>query len=320
MAGNGIARILVTGAAGFIGSHLVERLLAENYEVVGLDDFSTGRQENLPPIGTPRFHFVRGDLCDPTLCRMLCEGVSAVLHQAAHNSALRSFSRPRESLMVNLLGLLTLLEAARDAGVQRVVYASSSSVYGPQSQVPCREQDRCMPRSPYAISKLAAEELAQTFSAEYQLVTIGLRYFNVFGPRQSTCGEYGAVVPRFIKACLRGDAPVIFGDGSAARDFTYIENVVDANLRALLAETTLSGRVYNIGCGTAHTIKSLYDQIAEQLGPVPLPVFDQGRRGDARSSLADLSAAMSDLGYRPRFDLLSGLIPTIAWYKETLSI
>lgn len=323
MEGTAKTRILVTGAAGFIGSHLVERLLAEGYEVIGLDDLSTGKRENLPSPGTPGFRFVEGDVCDPVLSRALCKGVSAVLHQAAHNSALRSFAHPRETLRVNLFGSLTLLEAARDAGVERIVYASSSSVYGPQSQVPSSEQVKGMPRSPYAVSKLAAEELAQTFSAEYQLVTIGLRYFNVFGPRQSICSEYGAVVPRFINACLQGEAPVIYGDGSAARDFTYVDNVVDANMQALRAESGLSGRVFNIGCGTSHTVMSLYELIAEQLAKqihvVPTPVLGRARPGDARGSLADLRAATRELGYRPRIDLRAGLVPTIAWYKERLS-
>ena len=319
MASGSAPRVLVTGAAGFIGSHLVARLLHEGCEVVGLDDLSTGHRENLPSAETPHFRFVEGNLCDAALSRSLCTGVAAILHQAAHNSVQRSFARPREALTVNLLGCLTLLEAARDTGVERFIYASSSSVYGPHSRTPCREQDAVMPRSPYAVSKLAMETLAQTFSAEYQLMTIGLRYFNVFGPRQSVCSEYGAVVPRFIKSCLRGEPAEIFGNGMAARDFTYVENIVDANLRALRADASLSGRVYNVGCGAAHTVMSLYELIAEQLGPVPPPVLSQARRGDARSSLADLSAAQSELGYRPLIDLKAGLVQTIAWYREHLS-
>lgn len=318
MAGSVAARVVVTGAAGFIGSHLVERLLIEGYEVIAVDDLSSGQRQNLPAGGTPRFRFVQGDVCDEALSRELCDGAAAVFHQAARSSVSRSFARPRDALTVNTLGCLSLLEAARAAGVPRFIYASSSSVYGPSGQGPCCEQSPVRPRSPYAVSKLAAEELARTFSEQYQLMTIGLRYFNVFGPRQLAHGEYAAVVPRFITACLRGDSPVIYGDGSAARDFTYVDNVVDANLCALRAEALLGGRIYNIGCGAAHTVTALYEHIAQRIQPGPAPIYAPERPGDVRSSLADLRAAAAELGYRPRVDLHAGLALTISWYKERL--
>lgn len=313
------SRVLVTGAAGFIGSHLVDQLLLEGYEVTGLDDLSSGERKNLPADSIPGFRFVQGDICNSALLKELCRGVSAVVHQAARSSVQRSFARPMEALTVNTLGCLSLLEAARDAGVERFVYASSSSVYGPQGQSPCSEEYPARPRSPYAVSKLAAEELAHTFSAEYKLMTIGLRYFNVFGPRQSATSQYAAVVPRFVTACLRGESPIIHGDGSISRDFTYIENVVHANLLALRVMGNPKSRVYNVGCGNAHTIFALYQHVARELGSGPSPIFAPERPGDVRHSLADLRLATAELGYRPRFDLRSGLGPTIAWYKQCMA-
>jgi UDP-N-acetylglucosamine 4-epimerase len=325
---------LVTGVAGFIGSNLLEALLKLHQRVVGFDNFSTGSRKNLDEVRAlvptrcwARFHFIQGDLADLQACRRACDGVDYVLHQAALGSVPRSIADPLSSHHSNSTGFLNMLVGCRDANVRRLVYASSSSVYGDQPDLPKVEEKIGRPLSPYAATKLMDEVYAEVFARTYDLPCIGLRYFNVFGPRQDPDGAYAAVIPKWIAALLRREPVHINGDGETSRDFCYVENVVQANL--LAATTDLPGavnQVYNIAVGERTTLNQLY-QFTQQLlqGRDPLfpkqrPVYREFRPGDVRHSLADISKARQLLGYLPTHPLEAGLELAMDWYiKQTLA-
>ena len=302
-------KVLITGGAGFIGSHLARRSLALGHDVAVLDDLSTGRRRNLDEVMAD-LEFFEGDIRSPSDVEQAIAGCDAVLHQAALPSVPRSIACPADSHEVNATGTLNVLIAARDAGVQRFVLASSSSVYGSTPGLPKKEEMPTLPLSPYAVAKCAAESYARSFHGVYGLETVGLRYFNVFGPRQDPQSEYAAVVPRFIAAFRAGEAPVICGDGEQSRDFTYVENVVDANMAALVSEAA-PGRVYNIACGERITLNQLVHGLRQQIGTSVEPVHGPPRPGEVRHSMADVSRAREDLGYEPRIGLAEGLSRTV---------
>jgi nucleoside-diphosphate-sugar epimerase len=311
-------KYLVTGGAGFIGSHLVEALLRRGEAVVVLDNFATGRRENLDAAlearrpGAPEPIVVEGDVREPAVVRQAMSGVTHVLHQAALASVPRSIAEPVASHEVNATGTLHLLLAAREARVTRFVYASSSSAYGDSPTLPKVETMATSPLSPYAIGKLAGEHYCRVFSTLYEVPTIALRYFNIFGPRQDPNSQYAAVVPRFLTAALEGHSPIVYGDGGQSRDFTYIDNAVDANLRACDAPATAVGGAYNIACGKSATLLEMLSVIGRITGKTIHPVHEPGRPGDVRDSLADITAARRHLGYAPNIDLEEGLRRTAA--------
>lgn len=309
---------LVTGGAGFIGSHLVERLCKERQKVRVIDNLSTGKKGNIAPFMN-EIEFIEGDIRDLELVRRVMKGVDYVLHQAAVPSVPRSIKDPLTTNTVNVQGTLNVLLAARDAGVKRVIYASSSSVYGNTSTLPKHEDMRPEPRSPYAVSKLAGECYCKVFYHVYGLETVVLRYFNVFGPRQDPESQYAAVIPKFIMALLRGEPPMIFGDGEQSRDFTYVENVVEANLLAAKAPD-VAGEVLNIACGERISINQLVAILGEIIGTKIKPMYAPPRPGDVRHSLADISKAQRLLGYQVKVDLLEGLRRTVEWYKHVLNV
>jgi nucleoside-diphosphate-sugar epimerase len=309
--------VLVTGGAGFIGSHLVDALVERGSRVRVLDDLSTGRRENLAAV-LERIELVEGDIRDPEACRRAAEGVRVVLHQAALGSVPRSMEDPATTIAVNVSGTANVFAAARrstrEGGAARVVYASSSSVYGDSEALPKREGEEGRPLSPYALSKAMDEELAQVFGTAFGMELVGLRYFNVYGPRQDPAGPYAAVVPRFFAACRAGEAPLIHGDGEQSRDFTYVADAVAANLLAAAAPAAACGRAYNVAGGRRSTINELAAEIRHLTrawaGPCPEPVHADTRPGDVRHSLADLTAARDALGYEPRVPLPEGLART----------
>ncbi len=314
-------RYLVTGGAGFIGSNIVEALLRRGERVVVLDDFSTGRPENLEaairtgPAGSRDTETHRGDIRDEAMVLRVMRGVTHVLHQAALPSVQRSVEDPLASHQVNATGTLNLLSAARAAGVRRFVYASSSSVYGDTPELPKVETMTPAPLSPYAVSKLAGEYYCRIFHGLYGLETISLRYFNVFGPRQDPTSEYAAVVPNFVQAALSGKAPAVHGDGLQSRDFTYIDNAVEANVRACEAPSTAAGRAFNVACGESATLLDLLRCLEGVIGSPIRPVHDRPRPGDVRHSLASIDAARRDLGYSPSVGLEEGVRRTVAWFR-----
>lgn len=307
-----LSTILVTGGAGFIGSHLVEALVARGERVRVLDDFSTGWRENLAGVAH-RIELVEGDVAHLPTVQAAMEGVDHVLHQAALPSVPRSIEDPAATHRANVQGTLNVLLAAKEAGVKRVVYASSSSVYGDSPQLPKRETIPPRPLSPYAASKVAAEEYCRVFAHVYGLPTVILRYFNIFGPRQDPTSQYAAVIPKFITAMLRGKRPVIYGDGRQCRDFTYVDNVVRANLLAC-QDGIPSGEVFNVACGRRHTVLELVEVLNHILGTEIEPRFAAPRPGDVRHSLASLTKAEEVLGYRVVVDFLAGLQRTVEWY------
>jgi nucleoside-diphosphate-sugar epimerase len=314
-------RYLVTGGAGFIGSNLVEALLRRGEAVVVLDDFSTGRRANLDqalrarPAGAPDPEILEGDLRDEALLRRAVRGVTHVLHQAALPSVQRSVEEPLLSHEVNATGTLRLLLAARDAGVARFVYASSSSVYGDTPDLPKREDMPAAPMSPYAASKLAGEHYCRMFTALYGLETVSLRYFNIFGPRQDPNSQYAAVIPNFVRAAIGGAAPTVYGDGLQSRDFTYVDNAVEANLLACEAPPAAAGRAYNIGCGDSATLLDLLRLLGAITGAPVAPAHAPPRPGDVRHSRAAIDAARAALGYAPSIGLEEGLRRTVAWFR-----
>jgi nucleoside-diphosphate-sugar epimerase len=305
---------LVTGGAGFIGNHVVRALLERGHTVRVFDNFSTGHRENLTDI-LDRVELVEGDLRSIDACRRAVKGITYVLHQAALPSVPRSIEDPHTTHEVNATGTLHLLVAARDAGARRVVYASSSSVYGPEPKLPRAEADRPNPISPYAVSKLAGEQYCLSFHHAYGLETVALRYFNIFGPRQGWDSPYAGVLPRFLRALRRGEAVTVFGDGEQSRDFTFVANAVDANLRALSAPAA-AGRSYNVGAGRKASVNQLLALVAKSLHTQPVIEHAPPRTGDVRDSLADLTAIHRDLGYEPMVNLEEGLRRTVEWNVE----
>jgi UDP-glucose 4-epimerase len=306
-------RALVTGVAGFIGSHLAARLVRDGHEVVGLDDLSDGRPENLGRIGPLRF--IEGDLRDPDLVMSAADACDVVFHQGAKRSVPRSIEEPGVFTDVNVRGTLNVLLAAHRHGA-RVVAASSSSVYGDQGRLPLVETMVPRPRSPYAASKLATEAYCRAFWLSYGVPTISLRYFNVYGPGQDPSSEYAAVIPRFIVACL-GGTPVVHGDGRQARDFTYIDDVIDANLLAASAPEEAFGATFNVGGGRSPTtIIEILEAVADLTGTAPEPVFEPSRPGDVRRTQADVRLAARLLGYSPRTSIRDGLERTVEHFRS----
>jgi len=319
---------LVTGAAGFIGSHLVENLLALGQTVTGLDNFATGSQKNIDdvlsktePENAARFQMITGDIRDLETCRKACEGKEMVLHQAALGSVPRSLQDPLSTYSVNADGFFNMILAARDAGVQSFVYASSSSIYGDEPNLPKREDRIGNPLSPYALTKLHDEQMARIFSRCYGFRSIGLRYFNVFGPRQDPNGPYAAAIPRWFEALSKGRQPLIYGDGETSRDFCYVANVVQANLLAATAPNEDAwNRAYNVACGSRTTLNELVAIIRDEVskenpGAEAIePKYEDFRKGDIRHSLADISQGQKLLGYEPQFFVRDGLKHAAEWY------
>ncbi|MEI8257179.1 MAG: SDR family oxidoreductase [Deltaproteobacteria bacterium] len=305
-------RVLVTGGAGFIGGHLVDALVAEGADVRVLDNFSTGRRSNIEH-NLAKIELLEGDVRDVETCAKAVDGIELIFHEAAVPSVARSVEDPVTSNEVNVGGTVKLLDAARKAGVKRVVYAASSSAYGETEVLPKVETMTPAPVSPYAISKLAAELYMTTFGRLYGIKTCSLRYFNVFGPRQDPKSHYAAVIPKFVTSLLGGTAPVIYGDGEQTRDFCFIENVVSANL--LAAKADVNGEVVNIACGERVSLRQLVQFVNTELGTDILPEHAEARRGDIRHSLADIRAAQKLLGYQVKYDLRAGLRKTIDYYR-----
>jgi UDP-glucose 4-epimerase len=307
---------LVTGGAGFIGSHITEALVRRGGRVRVLDNLITGHRKNIAHL-MDKIEFVEGDIRNLDQTRQAMEGVNIVFHEAAIPSVPRSVSDPVLNHDSNTNGTFHVLLAARDAGVKRVVYAASSSAYGETEELPKRETTPPSPLSPYAAAKLFGEYYCQVFTSVYGLETVSLRYFNVFGPRQDPTSPYSGVISKFVTALLKGDTPIIFGDGEQSRDFTYVANVVDANLRAAEAPEA-SGKVMNMGIGERITLNQLLAELQRILG-TNLPVhYEAPRAGDVRHSLADISRAEQLLGYRPIVKLAEGLEHTVSWYRENL--
>ena len=321
----------MTGVAGFIGSNLLDELLALGQSVVGLDDFSTGHQSNLDDVlsahsdAATRFRMIAGDIRDAHACRDACQSVDFVLHQAALGSVPRSVHDPITSAQVNVDGFLQILVAARDAGVQRVVYASSSSVYGDSTALPQREDETGRPLSPYAATKACDEMFASVFQSTYGMSVIGLRYFNVFGRRQDPNGPYAAVIPRWVSNLLHGDSCSIFGDGETSRDFCHVANAVEANILAALAPAERAGDVYNIACGESTSLNELFRVLRQQLAASrpdiasAEPRYEPFRPGDVRKSLAEITKARQQLGYEPINRLEAGLSEALPWYVSRFS-
>ena len=305
---------LVTGGAGFIGSHIVERLVSQGAMVRVFDNLSTGSLQNLAPF-KGKIDFIEGDLQDAQRMAQAVDGVDIVFHQAALASVPRSIQKPVETHNACVTGTVVLLDECRKAGVRRVVYAASSSAYGNSPIMPKSEAQLPAPLSPYAAAKLAGELYLEAFAASYGLETVRLRYFNVFGPRQDPNSPYSAVIPKFISAILAGQQPTIFGDGTQSRDFTYVGNVVSANLLASKAKN-VSGRVFNVACGGSLSLVELLKEICDQLGKPFDPFFAAPRTGDVLHSWADITAAERDLGYKVEIDLREGLRRTVNYYVE----
>ena len=306
---------LVTGGAGFIGSNLCEAILDMGYKVRCLDDLSTGKQENVDIfLDNPNYAFIKGDIKDIDTCMKTCEGIDYVLHQAAWGSVPLSIAMPLLYCANNITGTLNMLEASRQNNVKKFVFASSASVYGDE---PSRLKVEGMEGnllSPYAVTKRCNEEWAKQYTTHYNLDTYGLRYFNVFGRRQDPNGAYAAVIPKFIKQLIIGKQPVITGDGRQSRDFTYIDNVIEANLKACMAPHNIAGDVFNIAYGEEITLINVYNVISKKLGKHIAPEYIASRPGDIRYSHADIRKAQLKLGYAPEYNFTEGINKTIEWY------
>ena len=310
---------LVTGAAGFIGSNLVEVLLNLGYKVRGLDNFSTGNIDNIKSfMDNPNFEFIEGDIRNFNTCAEVCQGIDYVLHQAAWGSVPRSVEMPLLYEEINIKGTLNMMEAARQNNVKKFVYASSSSVYGDEPTLPKKEGIEGNVLSPYALTKKTNEEYGKLYAQLYGLDTYGLRYFNVFGKRQDPNGAYAAVIPKFIKQLLNNERPTIYGDGKQSRDFTYIENVIEANLKACKAPREVAGQAFNIAYGGKVYLIDLYYYLCKALDKNIEPIFGPERPGDIRHSHADISKARRLLGYNPDWSFKDGIKEAIEWYKENL--
>ncbi len=310
---------LVTGGAGFIGSNIVEALLDMGYCVRCLDDFSTGKRKNVEPfLKNPNFTLIEGDIRNLDTCMEACNGVDYVSHQAAWGSVPRSIAMPLLYEEINIKGTLNMMEAARQNGVKRFCYASSSSVYGDEPNLPKTEGREGNLLSPYALTKRCDEEYGKMYTLHYGLETVGFRYFNVFGRRQDPDGAYAAVIPKFIKQLVNGERPTIHGDGKQSRDFTYVENVVEANLKGMLAPKEAAGQAYNIAYGGREYLIDIYHGLAKALGKDVEPLFGPTRAGDIKHSNADIEKARRLLGYDPDYSFDDGIKLAIEWYKENL--
>jgi UDP-N-acetylglucosamine 4-epimerase len=310
---------LVTGGAGFIGSNLCEVLLDKGYKVKCLDDLSNGKQANVDLfIDNPNYTFIKGDIRDLDTCIKACEGVDYVLNQAAWGSVPRSIEMPLLYEEINIRGTLNMMEAARQNGVKKFVYASSSSVYGDEPNLPKQEGREGNLLSPYALTKMVDEEYGKLYSKLYGLDTYGLRYFNVFGKRQDPNGAYAAVIPKFIKQLLADEQPTINGDGKQSRDFTYIENVIEANLRACKASSEVAGEAFNIAYGGREYLIDVYSSLCKALGKDIKPIFGPDRKGDIKHSNADIRKAKEMIGYDPSWSFEKGIEAAIEWYRENL--
>lgn len=306
---------LITGGAGFIGSNLCEAILNMGYKVVCLDNLSTGFYKNMENfVDNPNFTFIEGDIRDYNTCYEACKGVAYVLHQAAWGSVPRSIEMPLLYEEINIKGTINMLEAARQNKVKKFVYASSSSVYGDEPKLPKREGIEGSLLSPYAITKKVNEEYGKIYKKLYSLDTYGLRYFNVFGKRQNPNGSYAAVIPKFIKQLLSDIIPTINGDGKQSRDFTYIDNVIEANLKACLSPSNVAGEVFNIAYGGREYLIDIYNILNKMLNKKIIPKFTKERLGDIKHSNADISKAKKMLGYAPKYDFQKGIEKTIEWY------
>ncbi len=307
-------RVLITGGAGFIGSNLADAFLSAGHEVRVIDDLGNGYADNVPSGA----ELIEGDVADEVQMRKAVEGVEQVFHHAAHRAVLRSVSDPLATDTANTHGTVTVLKSALDAGVRRVVFASSSSVYGGAAQLPTPESAPSIPRSPYAVTKLAGEHYVRVFAELYAMETLSLRYFNVFGPRQRPDSAYAAVIPLFIKALSSGERPVVHGDGLQTRSFTYIDNVVGANLAVAEAPSKVCrGQAFNIADDESRTLLELLGALGRIMGVEPDPVHTEPRPGDVRNSSADISAAVRELGFRPAVSFDEGLRRTVAWFHPS---
>lgn len=310
---------LVTGGAGFIGSNLCEAILKMGYKVRCLDNFSTGKRENIEAfLSNPDFTLIEGDIRDYETCEKACDGVDYVSNQAAWGSVPRSIEMPLLYEEINIKGTLNMLEAARQKGVKRFVYASSSSVYGDEPNLPKKEGREGNLLSPYALTKNVCEQYAKLYTDIYGLETVGFRYFNVFGRRQDPYGFYAAVIPKFVRLLLNNEAPTINGDGKQSRDFTYIENVIEANLKAMLAPKEATGQAYNIAYGDQIYLIDLYNELCKLLGKDIQPVYGPDRAGDIKHSKADISKARELLGYDPDWSFERGFADAVEWYKQNI--
>ena len=308
-------KYLVTGVAGFIGSHIAERLVGEGHEVVGLDNFATGYRENMATF-IDDIEFIDGDIRELETCHRACEGVDHVIHQAALGSVPRSVKDPVATHESNATGTLNMLVAARDADADSFVFAASSSVYGDTDVLPKVETMKLRPMSPYATTKAMGEHYIANFADVYGLNTVGVRYFNIFGPRQDPDGPYAAVIPKFINILLEGGTPTIHWDGEQTRDFTYIDNAVDANILATRHAERAAGEVMNVGCGDRISINQLYESITKHLGVDVDPDYGDKRPGDVRDSLADISKAGELIDYEPLVEVDEGLRRTVEWFEK----
>jgi UDP-glucose 4-epimerase len=306
-------KYLITGGAGFIGSNLARKLVGQDADVVILDNFSTGKVENLEDL-KDRARVIEGDICDIDVVREATEGTDYVLHHAAVVSVPRSVKDPLRTNEVNVDGTLNCLLAARDAGVKRFVFAASSSAYGDSEELPKREDMPSLPLSPYGVAKLVGEMYCKVFNDVYGLETVSLRYFNIFGPYQDPTSQYSAVVPIFISSLLAGKSPVVYGDGEQSRDFTFIDNAVQANLLAVKSEKA-PGSVINVACGARFTLNRLIEDLKKLLGSSVQTRYADPRTGDIKHSMGDISAAKDLLGYKPEVSFEEGLKRTVDWFK-----
>ena len=314
-----VKKILVTGGAGFIGSNICEALLDKGCKVRCMDNLSTGHIENIQPfMSNPDFTFLQDDIRDLEACKRATDGVTYVMNEAAWGSVPRSIEMPLLYEEINIRGTLNMMEASRQNGVRKFVYASSSSVYGDSTVLPKQEGAEGDVLSPYALTKKTDEEYGKLYHSLYGLDTYGLRYFNVFGRRQDPDGAYAAVIPKFLKMLMNNEIPTINGDGRQSRDFTYIDNVIEGNMRACLADSAAAGTAYNIGAGGREYLIDVYRDLCEALGVEVEPVFGAPRAGDIRDSNADISKARKNLGYDPSYDFKAGIMLAIEWYKANL--
>lgn len=311
------SRFLVTGGAGFIGSNICDALIHMGYEVICLDNFSTGKIKNIEElINNNRFKVIKGDICDFETCLKASHGIDYISHQAGWGSIPKSIVLPLEYEKINIKGTLNMMEAARQNNVKKFVYASSSSVYGDSLALPKVEGEEGKILSPYALTKKTNEEYGKLYSVLYDLDTIGLRYFNVFGKRQNPDGSYAAVIPRFIKQLINNEEPIIYGDGMQTRDFTYVDNVIEANLKAMLSDKDASGDVFNIAYGEQIYLIDIYSKLCKLLNKEIKPIFNKERLGDIKHSKANINKAMKLLNYHPEYSFDRGIKIAINWYKE----